>query len=147
MRCSDCKLWKTEDCRNNPGEKDLDYAETFACFDLREGYVLPADMQVDDIDYRNEARKAGSRALVTLIIGFVLITIPPPLAFIGFSPDSSTAAFVASLGIACIAGLSSLILLLAALVFFLQYVGLKGRIKNPVRKETGEADEPKYRGS
>jgi len=32
MKCSDCKLWKTSECRNNPEAKDLDYAETFACF-------------------------------------------------------------------------------------------------------------------
>lgn len=31
MKCSDCKRWETEGCIN-PEKKDLDYAETFACF-------------------------------------------------------------------------------------------------------------------
>lgn len=34
MKCSDCRLFKTSECRLNPDAKNLDYAETFACFDL-----------------------------------------------------------------------------------------------------------------
>jgi len=141
MKCSDCKLWETDDCRNNPEAKDLNYAETFACFDLKEGYVPPADVQVDDVDdmdYEEQALKERNRALAALIIGLVLIPITPPLVFaaymFGFDPDSSTATFVAFFSIAGIVGLSCLVLLLAALVFFLRYVDLKGHIKNPKRK-------------
>ena len=145
MKCSDCKLWKTEGCRNNPGEKDLDYAETFACFDLKEGYVPPADVQVDDIDYEEEALKARNRALITLFIGLVLILITPPLVFVaymlGFDPDSSTATFVAFFSIAGIAGLSAIILLIAALMFFSRYIEFTGHIKNPVHKEAGETEK------
>jgi hypothetical protein len=32
MRCSDCKLFRTDECTENPGGKDLDNAENFACF-------------------------------------------------------------------------------------------------------------------
>ena len=32
MKCSDCKLWKTSECKNNPEVTDLDNAEAFACF-------------------------------------------------------------------------------------------------------------------
>lgn len=32
LKCSDCKLWKTEECRNNPAAKNFNYADTFACF-------------------------------------------------------------------------------------------------------------------
>ena len=32
MKCSDCRFWKTEECRDNPGEADLNGAENFACF-------------------------------------------------------------------------------------------------------------------
>ena len=35
MKCSDCKLWKTKDCRNNPKAADLYHADTFACFILK----------------------------------------------------------------------------------------------------------------
>jgi uncharacterized membrane protein YgcG len=42
MKCSDCKLWKTSECKNNPEVKDLDYAETFACFESRESAISAA---------------------------------------------------------------------------------------------------------
>ena len=32
MRCSDCKLFRTDQCRENPEGKDLDFADTFECF-------------------------------------------------------------------------------------------------------------------
>lgn len=127
MKCSDCRLWETEGCIN-PEKKDLDYAETFICFDLKEGLI----------DYRKEALKARNRALVTLIIGLVLI----PIAAFFFLAAADTlnrspgneAAFIAFVVAIGIAGLASLILLLAALIFFDQYLDLKGRIKNPKRK-------------
>jgi len=33
MKCSDCKLFRTDGCRNNPAGKDLDFADSFACFE------------------------------------------------------------------------------------------------------------------
>ena len=148
MRCSDCKLWKTEDCRNNPSEKSLNYAETFACFDLKEGYVPPADVQVDDIDYQEEALKARNRALITLIIGLIL---SPIAAFLVFAAPGSGAGNIEAIPVAItimviggIAGFASVFLFLAALLFLVQYVGLKWHIKNPEREE---ADKPKYPGS
>lgn len=32
MKCSDCKLFRTDQCRENPEGKDLDFADSFECF-------------------------------------------------------------------------------------------------------------------
>ena len=32
MKCSDCMLFRTGQCRDNPEGRDLDYADAFACF-------------------------------------------------------------------------------------------------------------------
>jgi hypothetical protein len=144
MKCSDCKLWKTEDCRNNPGEKDLNYAESFACFDLKEGYVPPADVQAKDIGYSKEALKARNRALATLIIGLVFIPITAYFVvgvFSYFPDESDIGICVTFMFIAFITAVASVILLFVALGFFLQFVGLKRSIKSSVRKETKEADK------
>lgn len=148
MKCSDCKLWKTEGCRNNPGEKDLNYAETFACFDLKEGYVPPADVQVDDMDYEEEALKARNRALITLIIGLILIPIAAFLVFAGWGSAAGNIdaipVAITFMVIAGIAGFASVFLFLAALLFLVQYVGLKRYIKNPKRGEAeGSTTEPR----
>ena len=34
MKCSDCKFFKTEECKVNPKAEDFCSAENFACFDL-----------------------------------------------------------------------------------------------------------------
>ncbi len=36
MKCSHCRLWKTDDCTDNPEEVDFNCAEDFACFVLRD---------------------------------------------------------------------------------------------------------------
>jgi hypothetical protein len=156
MKCSDCRLWRTEQCRNNPDGKDLDHAETFVCFDLKEGYVPPpTDMQVDDMDYEDEARKARNRALQSLCMGLGLVIIS---AFVFFGagavwysgPDSSMGAIIAVLVFGGIVGFVAICVLLAALSFLIQYAELKMRSKDATYKETLEdenADEPKYPGS
>jgi hypothetical protein len=135
-----------EECRNNPEEKDLDYAETFACFDLKEGYVPPADVQAKDIGYSKEALKARSRALTTMIIGIVLIfiTVYFVAEFLSYFPnESDIQSGVICMFIAFITAVASVILLIAALVFRSQYVKLKRQVNSP---KSGEADKPKYPG-
>ena len=55
MKCSDCKLWKTWECRNNPDAKDLDYAETFACFEVREGLKSTKVNSQDELEPNSQS--------------------------------------------------------------------------------------------
>ena len=65
MKCSDCKLWKTDECKNNPEAKDLNYAETFACFNLdEESQRVKAEKRVSpEITKTNR----GSRRVIPVI--------------------------------------------------------------------------------
>jgi hypothetical protein len=47
MKCSDCKLWQTNECKNNPDAEDWDNAETFSCFEVREG-LKPTEVDSQD---------------------------------------------------------------------------------------------------
>jgi Na+-transporting methylmalonyl-CoA/oxaloacetate decarboxylase gamma subunit len=151
MKCSDCRLWKTEGCRNNPDEKDLDYAEAFACFDLKEGYVPPADVQVDDMDYEWEALEARNRAVVALIIGLILIPVAVFSVFAGWGTAygdlDAIGVSITFMVIGGVVGFASAFLFLFTLLFLVQYVGLKRRIKNPEREEPeGSTAEPRNVG-
>lgn len=65
MKCSDCKLWKTNECKNNPEAKDLNYAEAFACF-------VPTAEQ-EPISYVYTRREA----IFSLVCGILSIVLIP----------------------------------------------------------------------
>jgi hypothetical protein len=68
MKCSDCELWKTEECKNNLEAKDLDYAETFACFVQKEEQTPIKSQRT----YKANISKIGLILWIFGIIGFGL---------------------------------------------------------------------------
>jgi hypothetical protein len=78
MKCSDCKLWKTDECKNNPDAKGSDCAETFACFkpsveqeSAQSAYFVPPVEQ--GLTSYFHTRRSAIVSLVCGILGIVII--------------------------------------------------------------------------
>jgi hypothetical protein len=87
MKCSDCKLWKTDKCKNNPEAQDLDNVEAFNCFELREGlkstsvksqHELEPNSQ-SNLPPRNKTNRSSMIIVwvvaVIIVLGFTLFAL------------------------------------------------------------------------
>jgi len=69
MKCSDCKLFKTDECKNNPEAKDLDYAESCSRFEAM------AEQEPTHYVYTKRP------AIASLVIGILTIVLLASSAF------------------------------------------------------------------
>jgi uncharacterized membrane protein len=88
MRCSDCKYFKTKECKVNPKAENFYSAENFVCFELdanrqtsdREITASPqsAALQMSAKPRGNKTKTAG---IIWLCMGFAVLVICPTVCY------------------------------------------------------------------